>query len=150
MTVLAVVPSPAVTAAPLYVIEDQLAALIETVVTDPTRRGAAIDIGGPEDLSFVDLVRAVEEVTGKNGASSHVPLPMMRAMAVLMKPLNPALARQIQGGVVMDTTDLTFATVKRHASSWIQGATTLRDVVVRDYVREAAGVQARSAATLGR
>ena len=30
MAVLAVVPSPAVTAAPLYVIEDQLAALIET------------------------------------------------------------------------------------------------------------------------
>ena len=30
MTVLAVVPSPAVTAAPLFVIEDHLAALIET------------------------------------------------------------------------------------------------------------------------
>ena len=30
MAVLAVVPSPAVTAEPLYVIEDQLAALIET------------------------------------------------------------------------------------------------------------------------
>jgi hypothetical protein len=30
MATLAVVPSPAVTAAPLYVIEDQLAALIET------------------------------------------------------------------------------------------------------------------------
>jgi hypothetical protein len=58
-------------------------------------------------------------------------------MAVLMKPINPMLARQIQAGVVMDKTDLTFATVKRRASAWVQGTTSLRDVVVRDYVREA-------------
>ncbi len=61
---------------------------------------------------------------------------MMRAMSVLLKPVNRVLARQIQGGVVMDTTDLTFDTVKEHASSWIQGTTSLRDVVARNYVRE--------------
>jgi hypothetical protein len=33
---------------------------------------------------------------------------MMRLMAVLMRPLNPTLARQIQAGVVMDTHDMSF------------------------------------------
>ncbi|MDQ2913594.1 MAG: SDR family oxidoreductase [Chloroflexota bacterium] len=119
-----------------FVSANDVAGVMETAVMDPAKRGAAIDVGGPEDLSFVDFVRVVEEAMGKKGATSHVPLPMMKAMAVLMKPLNPTLARQIQGGVVMDTTDLTFATVKRHASSWIQGTTSLREVVVRDYVRD--------------
>jgi uncharacterized protein YbjT (DUF2867 family) len=119
-----------------FVSAHDVTGLIETAMTDPTRRGAAIDIGGPEDLSFVDLVRVVEKATGKKGATSHVPLPMMRAMAVLMKPVNPALARQIQGGVVMDTTDLTFANVKRHSFSWVEGTTALHEVIVRDYLRE--------------
>jgi uncharacterized protein YbjT (DUF2867 family) len=129
-----------------FVSAHDVAGVIETAVMDPAKRGAAIDVGGPEDLSFVDFARVVEQATGKTAATSHVPLPMMRAMSVLMKPLNPVLARQIQGGVVMDTTDLTFASVRRRASSWIQGTTSLREVVVRDYLPEAA---ARSVATGG-
>ena len=50
----------------------------------------------------------------------------------------------------MDTADLTFATVKRHSSSWIQGTTTVWEVVVRDYVHEAASPRVRSVATSGR
>jgi uncharacterized protein YbjT (DUF2867 family) len=119
-----------------FVSAHDVAGVLETAVLDPAQRGAAIDVGGPEDLSFVEFSRVVEQATGKTAATSHVPLPMMRAMAVLMKPINPMLARQIQAGVVMDTTDLTFATVKRRAPSWIQGTTSLREVVVRDYVRE--------------
>ena len=133
-----------------FVSAHDVAGVIEGAVMDSAKRGVATDVGGPEDLSFVDLVRAVEEATGKKGATSHVPLPIMRAMAVLMKPVNPALARQIQGGIVMDTTDLTFATVKKRASSWVQGTTTLREVVVRDYVYEAASPRSRSVATSGR
>jgi uncharacterized protein YbjT (DUF2867 family) len=119
-----------------FVSAHDVAGVMETAVADPAKRGAAIEVGGPEDLTFVEFSRVVEQATGKTAATSHVPLPMMRAMSVLMKPLNPMLARQIQGGVVMDTTDLTFATVKGRASSWVQGTTSLREVVVRDYVRE--------------
>jgi NADH dehydrogenase len=133
-----------------FVSAHDVAGVIETAITDPAKRGAAIDVGGPEDLSFVEFSRVVEQTTGKTAATSHIPRPMMRAMSVVMKPLNPALARQIQGAVVMDTTDLTFANVKARASSSVQGTTSLREVVVRDYVPEAAVARARSAATLGR
>ena len=119
-----------------FVSAHDVASVIETATTDRAKRGVAIDVGGPEDLSFVEFSRVIEQTMGKTAAISHVPLPMMRAMSLVMKPLNPALARQIQGGVVMDTTDLTFATVKRGASAWVQGTTSLRDVVIREYVRE--------------
>jgi hypothetical protein len=33
---------------------------------------------------------------------------MMRVASVSMRAINPVLARQIQGGVVMDTIDMTF------------------------------------------
>lgn len=120
-----------------FVSAHDVAGVVHSAIADPDMRGAAIEVGGPEDLSFLEVVRVAEEATGRKAATSHVPLPMMRAMAVLMKPVNPVLARQIQGGVVMDTADLTFATATRHSSSWVRGATTLHEVVVRDYAREA-------------
>ena len=117
-----------------FVSAHDVAGVIEGAIVDSANRTNAIDVGGPEDLTFVEFARIAEEATGRTAATSHVPLLMMRAMAVLMKPVNPVLARQIQGGVVMDTTDLTFATVKQRASSWVQGTMSLRDVVMRDYV----------------
>jgi hypothetical protein len=58
----------------------------------------------------------------------------MRAAALLMRPINPTIARQIQAGIVMDTTDMTFdatETARRYPSIV---PTTLADVVRRDYV----------------
>jgi len=79
------------------------------------------------------FVRAFETVAGKAGEESHVPLPMMRLMAVLMLPVNPTLARQIQAGVVMDTHDMSFHpsdTGRRYPSI---RPTRLAEVVERDY-----------------
>jgi hypothetical protein len=46
--------------------------------------------------------------TREGGKVSHVPLPMLRVMAVLMRSVNPTLARRIQAGVVMNTHDVSF------------------------------------------
>jgi hypothetical protein len=37
-----------------------------------------------------------------------VRLPMLRVMAVLMRPVNPTLAQGIQVGVVLNTHDVSF------------------------------------------
>jgi uncharacterized protein YbjT (DUF2867 family) len=118
-----------------FVSAHDVASLVEAAVFDPARQGSAIDVVGPEDLSFVDVVRVIEQATGRRATTTHVPLLVMRAMAVAMRPLNPALARQVQGGVVMDTTDMSVAAIVRGSPSWSRGSTTLHDVVVRDYVR---------------
>ena len=119
-----------------FVSAHDVARVVEAAVMDPTEPGTTIDIGGPEDLSFVEFVRVVEGATHRKATTSHVPLAMMRVLSVVMKPVNGVVARQIQGGVVMDTTDLTSAGAIRESSSWVTGTTTLRDAVLRDYTSD--------------
>lgn len=117
-----------------FVSASDVARFVELATVDPTLRGVVIEVGGPENLSLKQLAQTFESVSGKPGKKSHVPLPMMRAMAVLTRPVNPTLARQIQAGVVMDTHDMSFdpaETSQRYPSIPL---TTLGEVVRRDYV----------------
>jgi uncharacterized protein YbjT (DUF2867 family) len=75
---------------------------------NPEARQQVIEIGGPENLSLVQVAETFERVTGRTSRKSHVPLPLMRVMTVLMRPFNPALSRQIAAGVYMDTEDQTL------------------------------------------
>ncbi len=116
-----------------FVSADDVAAFVALAVTDPAMRGEVIEVGGLENLSMEQFARAFERETGKTGQVSHVPLPMMRLMAVLLRPVKPTIARQIQAGVVMDTRDMTFdaaETMRRYPSVV---PTRLAEVVRRDY-----------------
>jgi NADH dehydrogenase len=90
-----------------FVSARDVARYVDHALQDPSLRGRVVDVAGPENLTFHELLARFETVTGARGKRSHVPLPVMRAAAVLMKPIKPSLARQIRAGVVMDTTDMT-------------------------------------------
>jgi uncharacterized protein YbjT (DUF2867 family) len=97
-------------------------------------RGELVEVGGPENLSMRQVAQTFETVTGKAAKKSHVPLPIMRLMSMLMRPVKPTLARQIQAGIVMDAHDMSFdpsETVRRYPSISL---TSLAEVVRRDYV----------------
>ncbi len=114
---------------------DDVARLVDLAVADHTMIGAAVEAGGPENLTMNEVVKTFQTVTGTRGKVSHIPLPMMRAMSVLMKPLNPTMAGLIQAAVVMDTRDMTFdpsATRTRYPSIPV---TRLADVVRKDYAQ---------------
>lgn len=116
-----------------FVSADDVARYVELAVTDPAMRGIVVEVGGPENLSMEHFARAFERATGKAGAISRVPLPMMRLMAVLLRPVKPMIARQVQAGVVMDTHDMTFdatETMRRYPAI---APTSLADMVRRDY-----------------
>ncbi len=111
-----------------------VARFVELAVVDSTMRGELVEVGGPEDLSMKQFAQTFEVVAGLPGKISGVPLPMMRLMAVLMRPVNPTLARQIQASVVMDTQDFSFnssETIRRYPAI---PPTSLEEVVGRDYV----------------
>jgi uncharacterized protein YbjT (DUF2867 family) len=91
-----------------FVSAGDVAALVEHVISDRTTRGRALDIGGPENLSFNELAAAVQRAAGRTGEPRHVPRPLLRAMTVLMRPVKPDLARQARAALLMDTTDMTF------------------------------------------
>lgn len=99
-----------------WVSVNDVAHFAQLALTDPRAHGQAIEIGGPENLSLEQVVALCERTVGRTASKQHIPLPMMRMMRVLARPINPAFSRQVAAGVWMDTADMTFdpsATLKR-------------------------------------
>ena len=120
-----------------FVSARDVAAFIELALVDPGLHGQAIDVGGPDNLSASQFVHRFAELTGASGNEQHIPLAMLRAMSVLMRPFNASLARQAKAAVVMDTTDMAFddgETARRYPSI---RPTSFDEVVRRDYPRAA-------------
>ncbi|MBV9282549.1 MAG: SDR family oxidoreductase [Chloroflexi bacterium] len=117
-----------------FVSARDVARFIDRAVADSTMRGVALGVGGPENLGLRRFVETFQTVTGTAGAVNAIPLPLMRALALLLRPINPTMARQIQAGVVMETRDMTFdpADLERRYPSIL--LTRLAEVVRRDYV----------------
>jgi uncharacterized protein YbjT (DUF2867 family) len=81
---------------------------VEMAVTDPSLRGVELDMGGPANLSLNDVVAIFERVGGRKAKVSRLPVPAMRIMSVALRPINPAMARIMETGVAMYTTDMTW------------------------------------------
>jgi uncharacterized protein YbjT (DUF2867 family) len=98
----------------------------------PVAPNDVIEIGGPENLSLLQVAEVFERVTGKSAKKSHVPLPVMRVMKTLMRPFNETISRQITAGMYMDTADQRLdmtRTLKRYPVP----LTRLEDVVRAQY-----------------
>jgi uncharacterized protein YbjT (DUF2867 family) len=116
-----------------FVAADDVAQFVALAASDPALRGELVEVGGPENLSLRQFAQVFETVTGQTGAKSHVPLLLMRLLAVLLRPVQPTIARQIQAGVVMDTRDMSFdpaETARRYPAIPL---TPLAEVVRRTY-----------------
>jgi uncharacterized protein YbjT (DUF2867 family) len=91
-----------------FVSVDDVAAYAVLALEDPRAVGRTFEVGGPENLTMTEVVAIFEREAGRPARRTHVPLPLMRFLAVALRPLNPAVARQIGAGVHMDTSDLRF------------------------------------------
>ena len=91
-----------------------VAALVERAVIDPSTRGQILEIGGPENLTFNQLARALQTATGPPGAPRHVPRPMLQLMATTIGRVKPELGRQARAALVMDRADLGFDATSIH------------------------------------
>lgn len=112
-----------------------VARFVEMAVVDPSMRGQTIEIGGPENLTFQQVAEIFQRETGRKGVTKHVPLPVMRVASVLMRAINPAIARLIRAGVVMDTEDMSFDARDRARRYPSIPVTTLAEVVRRDFMK---------------
>jgi len=118
-----------------FVSATDVARFVDLAVTDHAMRGATIEVGGPANISMNDIVATFQSLTGARGKVSHVPLPMMRVMSVLMKSVNPAFAGLVQAGVVMDTRDMTFDASATRAAYPSVPVTRLADVIQTVYAK---------------
>ena len=106
-----------------------VARFVERGAFDDALRGATLDVGGPEDLTFTEVVDTIRATAGRPVTVHHVPLPVMRLGALVMRALKPDIARLIQAGVVMDTVDMTFDAAELQRRYPEIRLTTLREVV---------------------
>ena len=82
-------------------------ALVDRVIDDPATRGQTIEIGGPEDFTMVQLAKA-SQPAGPDVAPRQVPLAVLKAMSLILRPFWPAGARQATAALAMETLKLRF------------------------------------------
>lgn len=86
-----------------FVAVEDVARFVCSAFEDPRAHNRVIKVGGPENLTLNQVAEVFERVSGRRAKKRHVPLPMMRAMSMLMQPVNPALSRLIRVSIYMDT-----------------------------------------------
>jgi uncharacterized protein YbjT (DUF2867 family) len=128
-----------------WVSASDVARFVETAIVDPALRGQTIEVGGPENLSVTEFLDVFRSETASNGKVGHVPLAGMRVGAIVMKLMDPSMARTIQGAIVMDTRPQSFNATETRRSFPSIPVTTLAEVVRRDFA-DSTGV-ARAART---
>jgi uncharacterized protein YbjT (DUF2867 family) len=122
-----------------------VARFVELSVIDPELRGRVIELGGPENLTMNEFVEVFRSETTSGGKVGHIPPAAMRVMAVLMKAINPSMARQVQAGIVMNTRPQAFDASETRRQYPSIPITTLAEVVRREF-RDSPGAARASAA----
>jgi NADH dehydrogenase len=117
-----------------FVSVTDVAALVARAIDDPGMRGETLEIGGPDNLTFNQLARAVQTAGGRDRAPRHVPPLMLHLMANTIGRVKPQLGRQARAALVMDQIDLSFdAAGARQAFSDLP--TTDIKTVLEDHLR---------------
>ncbi len=99
-----------------FVSVTDVARVVRIALDDAMLRGQTVDVGGPENLTMSDFAHRLVEHAGTGGRVKNLPLPVLRAMSMLARPVAPAFARMAASAVAMDTVDMTMdpqATVAR-------------------------------------
>jgi NADH dehydrogenase len=86
-----------------FVAVDDVAAVAVLTLDRPDALGASVDIGGPENLTLLDVAAIFERVTGRRGRRTHLPVPLLRVLATVLRPFNPVFARQLRAGALVAT-----------------------------------------------
>lgn len=85
-----------------------VARFIELALFDPGLSRTVLEVGGPENVTFNQLVDQIAHSAGRKAVVKHVPLPMMRVLSLVMRPFKPDVAGMIGAGIAFDTIDMTF------------------------------------------
>jgi len=89
-----------------------VARFVQLALVEPGFSRQAIDVGGPENLTFNQLVREIEIAASCTASVTHIPILLMRVSRLLLWPIRPDLAGMVEAGIVTDTLDMTFNTTE--------------------------------------
>lgn len=102
-----------------------VAALVTKAVTDERLQGETYEIGGPDDLTMIELA---QRVSGDRDPR-HVPPAMLAIAAATVGRIRPSLGRQMRAALVMDHARLTFDPAPLRSNIPDLPCTTVNDVL---------------------
>lgn len=82
-----------------------VAALVDTVVSDASARGRTLQIAGPDNLTMLELATAVQRAAGRAAAPRTVPPAVLRITAATVGHLVPTMGRVLRTSLAMDAAD---------------------------------------------
>lgn len=91
-----------------FVAVDDVAAVAVMTLDRPDALNTVVEIGGPENLTFLDVADIFERVTGRGGRRRHLPVALLRALGAIVRPFNPIFARQVRAGALAATVSQRF------------------------------------------
>lgn len=91
-----------------FVAVDNVPDVAVLALDDPAALNGVVEIGGPENLTLNQVVEVFERARGRPGRRRHLPVALLHALGTLLRPFNPALARQVKAGALMGSGPLPF------------------------------------------
>ena len=111
-----------------FVAAEDVAAVAAHALSRAEVAGEIIDVGGPDNLSRNAVAALYAERLGRTPRVRHVPLALMRALARIVRPIDPVLARLLAVSVWSETHDQMFVQRPRD-DGYPTPATTVREFV---------------------
>lgn len=112
-----------------FVAAVDVAAVVDEAVAGRDLDGRTVEVVGPENLSFDEVVGRFAEALGRPVPMAHVPVAILRVMSVALRAFKPVLADQVAAAVVLDTTDRTARTAAPPSGTTRVGTTTFTAVI---------------------
>jgi uncharacterized protein YbjT (DUF2867 family) len=91
-----------------FVAADDVAQFAVIALEDASLNGLTVDIGGPENLTNMGVVRLYERLTGRRAKVNHVPLGVLRVLVHVLRPLHPGRSQVLQAGIYTETVNAAF------------------------------------------
>ena len=91
-----------------FVAAADVARVAAQALDDPSLAGATVEVGGPENLTPLEVVRLYERIAGRRAKVMHMPLAVAQVMQRVLRPVHPGISQVLQAAVLADTTDQRF------------------------------------------
>jgi uncharacterized protein YbjT (DUF2867 family) len=91
-----------------FVAADDVAQFALMALEDASLNKLTINIGGPENLTNMDVVRLYEKLAGRPAKVNHVPLGVLRVMVHVLRPVHSGRSQVLQAGIYSETANAAF------------------------------------------
>lgn len=90
-----------------FVAPEDVARVAEIALADGLLDGESVDIGGPENLTTMDVIHLYEKLSGRQARVRHLPLALPRLLAPIFRPIHPGVS-QILSFTALSDEDQSF------------------------------------------